>query len=126
MRNYDYKRLVADIRRTPTRRKYRNAFIALAKVLQPDYVPIKHGGNAGGDCPGDKGSTLLYWDVGLHYCDIEVNASGKTYSVFIKQCKHPQFVHSEKEWFFESVTLEEFSEDWLTRLLVPFRKKEDE
>lgn len=119
---YDDKRLISDIRQTPMRRKYRNAYLALAKALRSHYVVPTHGGHGGGQYPGDKGSTCLYWDIGLYYCDIEVNPSGRTYSVYIKQRKDDNDIRGERDWWFESVTLAEFEEPWLVRLLGAFRK----
>jgi hypothetical protein len=115
-RSYDYKRLVADIKKSPTRRKYQRAFLALAKVLQADYIPIMHGGH------NEDGEICLYWDNGTHYCDIEVNPSAQAFSVYIRQ-RASEGIQPTKEWFFENITLAEFGEDWLARFLTPFKKE---
>lgn len=113
--SYDYRRLRADIKQTPTRRKYQRAFLALAKLLQQDYIPISHGG-----CT-DEGESCLFWNTKIHYCDIYVNPSGQSFSVFIKE---RETIRTAKEWYFENITLQEFTEDWLTRFLEPFKRKD--
>jgi hypothetical protein len=123
--SYDYKRLVAEIKKCPTRRKYQRAFLALAQVLRQDYLPIKHGGH------NDDGEMCLYWDTGTHYCDIEVNPSATSFSIYIRQRKDTEdeterCIRPEKEWFFGAVTLAEFSEDWITQPLTPFKKQSGE
>jgi hypothetical protein len=118
-RSYDYKRLVADIKKSPTRRKYQHAFLALAKLLQADYIPISHGSH------NDDGEICLYWDIKTHYCDIQVNPSCASFSVYVRQ-RSSEGIQPKKEWYFENVTLAEFNEDWFTRFIEPFKRKDHE